>query len=68
LNGSLLSTRALAERVGLSPETILRYWRRGDIAGYRIGGVLRFSEADIADWLAERRQEATHPDRQQVTP
>jgi excisionase family DNA binding protein len=53
MTGSLLTTRQVADLVGLSPETILRKWRAGELPGYRIGSnVLRFDEADIDAWLA----------------
>jgi excisionase family DNA binding protein len=52
----LLTTRELAEYLGLSPATILRRWRAGEIPGYRISSnVLRFDRGDIDAWLAERR-------------
>jgi excisionase family DNA binding protein len=49
----LLTTRDLAEYLGLSPETVLRRWRRGDIpGGIRLASnVLRFRESAIEAWL-----------------
>jgi excisionase family DNA binding protein len=53
----LLTTRELAERLGLSPATVLRRWRAGEIPGYRLGSnVLRFAEADVDAYLLERRR------------
>jgi len=53
----LLTTREVAAFLGLSPEAVLRRWRRGLIPGYRLdGNVLRFDRADIEAWLAARRQ------------
>lgn len=53
----LLTTREVAEWLGLSPETVLRRWRAGELPGHRIASnVLRFNEADIVAWLEERRE------------
>ena len=54
VTGRLLTTRELAEHLGLSTETVLRRWRRGDIpGGIRLASnVLRFREAAIEEWLA----------------
>ena len=55
MNGRLLTTRELAEYLGLSSETVLRRWRRGEIpGGIRLASnVLRFRESAIQEWLAE---------------
>jgi excisionase family DNA binding protein len=56
----LLSTRDVAELLGLSPESVLRRWRRGEIPGYRLASnVLRFREAELEAWLAERHSGTT---------
>jgi excisionase family DNA binding protein len=36
-----ITAREVAERVGLSPDTILRYWREGRIPGRRLPGTIR---------------------------
>lgn len=52
----LLTTRDVAEFVGLSPEAVLRRWRAGEIPGFRLASnVLRFDEVEIAAWLDSRR-------------
>jgi len=52
--GRLLTTRELADYLGLSPETVLRRWRRGEVpGGVRLAtNVLRFREAAIEEWIA----------------
>ena len=48
----LLTTREVAELLGLSPESVLRRWRRKEIPGYRLASnVLRFRESEIQGWL-----------------
>jgi excisionase family DNA binding protein len=57
----LLTTRDVAEMLQLSPATVLRRWRNGEIPGYRIASnVLRFDPNEIESWLAGRRE---HEDR-----
>jgi excisionase family DNA binding protein len=49
--------RVTAELLGLSPATLLRRWRAGELPGYRLGSnVLRFSPSDVTAWLEARRQ------------
>jgi excisionase family DNA binding protein len=36
-----VTAREIAERVNLSPDTILRYWREGRIPGRRLPGSIR---------------------------
>jgi predicted DNA-binding transcriptional regulator AlpA len=52
----LLTTRDVAQLLGLSPEAVLRRWRAGQIPGFRLASnVLRFDEAEIAMWLDSLR-------------
>jgi predicted DNA-binding transcriptional regulator AlpA len=53
----LLTAREVGERLGLSTESVLRRWRRGELPfGYRLGSnVLRFDPDGLAAWLEERR-------------
>lgn len=49
---ALLTTRQVAERLALSPETVLRRVRAGELPAYRIASnALRFNEADIEAFL-----------------
>jgi excisionase family DNA binding protein len=55
----LLTTRQVADFLGVSPETVLRRWRAGELPGYRLASnVLRFRELEIEAWL-----EGTRPER-----
>ena len=53
MTNRLLTTRELAEYLGLWTESVLRRWRRGEIpGGIRLASnVLRFREAEIERWL-----------------
>jgi excisionase family DNA binding protein len=51
----LLTARELAERLGVSTETVLRWARRGRLpAVYLSSRAIRFREADIDAWLEQR--------------
>jgi excisionase family DNA binding protein len=57
----LWTTRDVAARLNVSPETVLRRWRRGELPGYRIASnALRFDPADIDAWLRECCQNCQH--------
>jgi excisionase family DNA binding protein len=51
----LLTAREVAAQLGVSSETVLRWTRSDKLPGFRMpGGALRYREADLDDWLAER--------------
>jgi excisionase family DNA binding protein len=54
----LLTTRQVAELLAVSPATVLRRWRAGEIPGYRLASnVLRFSADEVEAWLSAKRSE-----------
>jgi excisionase family DNA binding protein len=56
VTGRLMTTRQVADHLGLSPETVLRRFRDGSIPGYRVASnALRFRESDVEAWLEGRR-------------
>jgi excisionase family DNA binding protein len=66
----LLTTREVADRFGVNPETILRWTRSGRLPAIRLSvGAIRFRESEIEAWLDEHataapgRGSASHPDR-----
>lgn len=55
MNGPLLTAREVADMLGVNPETVLRWTRRGELAGLRLpGGALRYRQGDLDEWLALR--------------
>lgn len=49
----LLTTREVAERLRVSPETVLRWTRADKLRAIRLpGGALRYREAELEAWLA----------------
>lgn len=64
MTGRLLTTRELAAHLNVSPETVLRKWRRGEIPGFRIASnVLRFDPDEVRDWLEGKRELHTYRER-----
>jgi excisionase family DNA binding protein len=56
---ALLTAREVADLLGVSPETILRWTRRGELPAIRLpGGALRYREDALDEWLTLR---ATRP-------
>ena len=52
MTARLLTTREVAELLRVSPETVLRRWRRGEIPGFRIAtNALRFDRNELEAWL-----------------
>ena len=51
----LLAAREVADRLGVTPRTVLRWTRRGDLPAVRLpGGALRYNEHQLDAWLTER--------------
>jgi excisionase family DNA binding protein len=49
------TARELAERLTVSPETVLRWTRRGELPAIKLpGGAIRYREGDLDRWLDER--------------
>jgi excisionase family DNA binding protein len=60
VSARLLTAREVAAQLGVSCETVLRWTRSGKLPGFRMpSGALRYREADLDDWLAERATSAT---------
>jgi excisionase family DNA binding protein len=52
----LLTAREVGDRLAVLPETALRWWRSGELPGFRLASnCLRFAEADVEAWLEARR-------------
>ena len=48
MNDRLLTTREVAAYLGFSPETVLRWYRAGELVGIRLASnVLRFRESAV---------------------
>lgn len=55
MTGRLLTAREVADLLGVHPETVLCWRRRGEIPAIRLpGGAIRFREDELDDWLAGR--------------
>ena len=59
MTGRLLTARELAELLGVSAATVLRWTRAGDLPAIRLpSGQIRYRQDELDGWLGER---ATNP-------
>lgn len=56
---AFFTERTLAEYLAVSDRTIRNWIRRGELPSYKLGASRRIDPADVAAFLAERRDEAT---------
>ena len=70
MSGRLLTTREVADRLGVIPETVLRWIETRGLPAIRLTSrALRYDEAELDGWIAEHatatpgRGSANHPDR-----
>jgi excisionase family DNA binding protein len=55
----LLTARAVAGQLAVSPETVLRWTRRGRLPGIKLpSGAIRYRPADLEEWLADHSTES----------
>ena len=55
MTGRLLTARQVADQLGVSAETVLRWTRRGELPAIRLpSGAIRYREIDVDDWLCLR--------------
>ena len=53
--GTLISTRDVADMLGITSTTVIRLVENGDIPAYKIGGVWRFRREDIKAYFESSR-------------
>ena len=57
----LLTARVVAERLGLSPATVLLWIREGKLPAFRLpGGAIRIREDELEQWLQARATMPLH--------
>ena len=66
MTGRLLTARAVADMLDVSPATVLRWTRQGDLPALRLpSGQVRYHPDELDAWCAERatpgRGVVTHP-------
>jgi excisionase family DNA binding protein len=55
VSGPLLTARQVADLLGVSAETVLRWTRRGELPAIRLpGGAIRLREDELDGWLEQR--------------
>lgn len=56
---SFYTERSLAAYLAVSDRTIRNWIRRGDLSSYKLGAARRIDPADVEDFLARHRDEAS---------
>ena len=51
----MLDTKTIAEKLGLTANTIVSWANEGTIPAYRLGSSWRFDEAEIDAWLEDQK-------------
>jgi excisionase family DNA binding protein len=54
---SILKPEEVAAALRLSKAKVLVMARRGDLPGFKVGGVWRFYRVEIEEWVGEKRLE-----------
>ncbi len=54
-----MTVRDVAEYLNVDPKTVYRMVNRGDLPGFKVGGIWRFQRADIDQWIAKQKEAAT---------
>jgi excisionase family DNA binding protein len=58
-NPTFFTERTLADHLAVSDRTIRNWIRRGDLPSYKLGAARRIDPADVEDFLARHRDEAS---------
>jgi excisionase family DNA binding protein len=51
----LVTAAELGQLLGFSAATIVDWFERGEIPGFKLGGRLRFRESEVLQWLEGKR-------------
>ena len=63
----LLTTKQAGERLRVSESTVFRLLKRRQLKGVKLGRALRFTEAELVDFI-ERHREQIAPERRPLSP
>jgi excisionase family DNA binding protein len=56
---SFFTERTLADHLAVSDRTVRNWIRRGELPSYKLGAARRIDPADVDDFLARHRDEAS---------
>jgi excisionase family DNA binding protein len=63
----LLTARQVAETLGVTPKTVLRWTSTRGLPGFRLGRALRYREADLEAWLRRHATTGDAPEEESPT-
>lgn len=56
----LITVRQVADFINAKPSTIYAWAEQGLIPYFKLNGLLRFDEADILEWIINKKQEKVY--------
>ena len=59
MNDEILTLKEVAEYLKLAEKTAYRLAAEGKLPGFKVGGSWRFKEADIENWIEEKKRKDT---------
>jgi excisionase family DNA binding protein len=65
--GNLLTAKQAGERLRVSESTVFRLLKRRQLKGVKLGRALRFTEAELVDFI-ERHREPSEPQTRPLSP
>lgn len=58
MNTAAMTVQDVAAYLNVDPKTVYRMVNRGDLPGFKVGGIWRFQREDIDDWIAKQKKAA----------
>jgi excisionase family DNA binding protein len=58
---SMLTTRQVAELLGVHENWVYDHAASGDLPSYKIGGTRRFDQDEVGHWVEEHRENGREP-------
>lgn len=56
MSTTAMTVQDVAEYLNVDPKTVYRMVNRGDLPGFKVGGIWRFQQDDIDAWIARQKE------------
>ena len=60
MSTTAMTVQDVAEYLNVDPKTVYRMVNRGDLPGFKVGGIWRFQQDDIDAWIARQKEAAAN--------